>query len=119
VVVDVVATPSFTPPPPSEASQSDRPAAPTKASQPSQPSQPTQSSAPSETPKPSATPEPSSTTAPTHTSTPETPQAEFVKDVTIPDGTEMTPNQPFTKTWRYRNSGNVEWGEIREFEYSP
>jgi len=111
VVVDVVATPSFTPPPPSEASQSDRPAAPTKASQPSQPSQPTQSSAPSETPKPSATPEPSSTTAPTHTSTPETPQAEFVKDVTIPDGTEMTPNQPFTKTWRYRNSGNVEWGE--------
>jgi hypothetical protein len=23
----------------------------------------------------------------------------------------MRPNQPFTKTWRYRNSGNVPWGQ--------
>ena len=31
--------------------------------------------------------------------------------MTIPDGTEMKPNQAFTKTWRYRNSGSVPWGD--------
>ncbi|SKX29253.1 Helix-turn-helix [Mycobacteroides abscessus subsp. massiliense] len=33
----------------------------------------------------------------------------FVAHVTIPDGTRMTPNQMFEKTWRIRNSGTVHW----------
>jgi hypothetical protein len=30
-------------------------------------------------------------------------------DDTIPNGTLMAPGQPFTKTWRVRNSGTVPW----------
>lgn len=30
-------------------------------------------------------------------------------DVTIPDGTHLKPNQPFTKTWRLVNSGTCTW----------
>jgi hypothetical protein len=33
----------------------------------------------------------------------------YVKDVTIPDNTAMTPGQSFTKTWRVRNSGSCDW----------
>ncbi len=33
----------------------------------------------------------------------------FVSDVTIPDGTVMSPGQSFTKTWRIRNSGSTSW----------
>ena len=36
-------------------------------------------------------------------------QAQFIKDVTIPDGTNMLPSQTFTKTWRLRNSGACTW----------
>lgn len=36
-------------------------------------------------------------------------RASFVEDVTIPDGTEMTPGQTFTKTWRLENSGTCPW----------
>lgn len=43
----------------------------------------------------------------------ETPQpcdaAGFIQDVTIPDGTKMTPGQTFTKTWRLRNNGACTW----------
>lgn len=35
--------------------------------------------------------------------------AHFVKDVNIPDGTVMTPNQSFTKTWRLTNYGTCTW----------
>jgi hypothetical protein len=38
------------------------------------------------------------------------PQAEFLGDVTIPDGTVLNPGEPFTKIWRFRNSGHVPWG---------
>jgi polar amino acid transport system substrate-binding protein len=34
---------------------------------------------------------------------------EFVEDVTIPDGTEMSPGQEFDKVWRVRNSGTCAW----------
>jgi len=37
--------------------------------------------------------------------------AEFVEDVTIPDETVLEPGQAFTKTWRVRNNGVMEWGE--------
>jgi len=33
----------------------------------------------------------------------------FVKDVTIPDGTKMTPGQSFTKTWLVSNTGTCAW----------
>jgi hypothetical protein len=33
----------------------------------------------------------------------------FVTDVTIPDGTVMTPGQAFTKTWRVQNNGTCTW----------
>jgi hypothetical protein len=36
-------------------------------------------------------------------------QSTFVSDVTIPDGTKMTQNQQFTKTWRVQNSGTCPW----------
>jgi hypothetical protein len=36
-------------------------------------------------------------------------QAKFVRDVTIPDGTDMDPGEEFTKTWRLQNSGSCTW----------
>ncbi len=33
----------------------------------------------------------------------------YVADVSIPDNTNMTPGQTFTKTWRVRNSGTCTW----------
>jgi hypothetical protein len=33
----------------------------------------------------------------------------YVADVTIPDGTVMTPGNAFSKTWRVRNSGTCKW----------
>jgi hypothetical protein len=36
-------------------------------------------------------------------------QAMFIYDVTIPDGTIMSPNQSFTKTWMLRNIGTCTW----------
>lgn len=33
----------------------------------------------------------------------------FVRDVTIPDGTQMTPGQSFTKTWLVSNTGSCAW----------
>ena len=33
----------------------------------------------------------------------------FISDVTIPDGTIMSPNQTFTKTWRLQNIGVCTW----------
>jgi len=36
-------------------------------------------------------------------------QAEFVSDVTIPDGTQIGPGSSFTKTWRLKNTGSCTW----------
>ncbi|MBI3737926.1 MAG: hypothetical protein HY258_02645 [Chloroflexi bacterium] len=33
----------------------------------------------------------------------------YVADVTVPDGTTMTPGQTFVKTWRVQNSGTCAW----------
>ncbi|MHC5954166.1 NBR1-Ig-like domain-containing protein, partial [Streptococcus pyogenes] len=35
--------------------------------------------------------------------------AQFIKDVTIPDGTNFNPGDTFTKTWRLRNIGTCAW----------
>ncbi len=58
-----------------------------------QPTQPTQTLAPSQ---------PSSTPAVCD-------KADFVEDITIPDGTNMVPGEQFTKTWRLKNTGTCTW----------
>jgi len=35
--------------------------------------------------------------------------AQFIDDVTIPDGTTLEPNETFTKTWRLKNTGTCSW----------
>lgn len=55
------------------------------------------------TPVPSLTPLP-----PTVTSVP-CYRAQFVTDVTVPDGATFAPNQGFVKTWRLRNNGSCNW----------
>ncbi len=78
------------------------------------------------TPAPTATPQPSPTPQPTATETPgPTPTASprprtcqgvlnaaYVTDVTIPDYfSELSPGQPFTKTWSVRNTGDCPWND--------
>lgn len=58
--------------------------------------------------------QPTATSLPTSTSTPtEIPlpcnRAEFVRDVTIDDGTEFLPGTEFTKIWRLKNTGSCTW----------
>ena len=66
-----------------------------------------------DTPPPNtATPEPPTATntplvQPTNTQICD--QAEFITDVTIPDGTIFSPGDTFTKTWRIKNSGTCSW----------
>lgn len=36
-------------------------------------------------------------------------RAEFVADVTIPDGTELEFGSPIVKTWRVKNNGKIAW----------
>ncbi|MCW5888496.1 MAG: hypothetical protein KIT07_10275, partial [Anaerolineales bacterium] len=36
-------------------------------------------------------------------------QAYFVADISVPDNTQMTKGQTFTKTWRIRNNGTCTW----------
>jgi hypothetical protein len=66
------------------------------------------------TPLPTATPVPPTATpippTPTFTATPiPCNLAQFVSDVTIPDGTVVSPGSTFTKTWRLKNTGACTW----------
>jgi hypothetical protein len=36
-------------------------------------------------------------------------RADFVADVTVPDGTRFDPNKQFVKTWRLKNTGTCTW----------
>jgi hypothetical protein len=66
---------------------------------------------PSKTATPTVTPIPP-TKVPTSTATPFVRNcnwAEFVRDITIPDGTEIEGGAAFTKTWRLRNVGECTW----------
>ena len=57
------------------------------------------------------------TITPTVTGTPPSPtpgpaacdRAQFITDVTVPDGTVFAPNTVFTKTWRLKNVGTCTW----------
>ncbi len=57
------------------------------------------------------TPIPPTSVVPTGgpTSTSGCDRAQFVSDVTVPDGTTFAPNAPFTKTWRLKNAGTCTW----------
>jgi hypothetical protein len=57
----------------------------------------------SPTPEGTATPEASPTVA-------QCDNAQYVSDVTVPDGTQMTPGQKFVKTWQLKNTGSCTWG---------
>ena len=47
--------------------------------------------------------------APAASPTPVCDQAAFVKDINIPDGSQIAPGAAFTKTWRLRNAGVCTW----------
>jgi hypothetical protein len=55
------------------------------------------------------TPTPIFTNTPIPTATSNCNIMKFETDVTIPDGTIMTPGQAFTKTWRLKNAGTCTW----------
>lgn len=65
---------------------------------------------------PEATRAPTETAVPTNNPFESTPtgitcdDAKWVADVTVPDGTEMTPGQDFVKTWMVKNTGSCTWG---------
>jgi len=69
--------------------------------------------APSPTPTlylPSATPiQATSTPRPAATAVTYCDWAMFIKDVSIPDGTLLSPGEVFTKTWRLQNRGTCTW----------
>jgi hypothetical protein len=44
-------------------------------------------------------------------------QLRFVSDVTIPDNTQMTPGQTFTKTWKVKNIGSCAWDAGFKFTF--
>jgi predicted small secreted protein len=54
-------------------------------------------------------PLPISTNTPAATATTNCNTAQFITDVTVPDGTLMTPSQAFTKKWRIKNIGSCAW----------
>ncbi len=59
------------------------------------------------TPAPTGTPVPTSTRQ--ASATPVCDQAQFVRDVNIPDGSQLAPGAAFTKTWLLRNAGVCTW----------
>jgi hypothetical protein len=52
---------------------------------------------------------PASTRPPAASATPVCDQAQFIRDVTIPDGSQVEPGASFTKTWRLKNAGACTW----------
>jgi hypothetical protein len=56
-----------------------------------------------------STPLPAITNTPPVTATTNCNVAQFITDVTIPDGTVMVPSEAFNKKWRIKNSGTCTW----------
>jgi hypothetical protein len=65
------------------------------------------------TPTPTNTPGPVTVTVPPSSCD----RAQFVRDVTIPDGTVMAPGSTFTKTWRLKNVGACAWSTSYQLVY--
>ncbi|MCI0518908.1 MAG: hypothetical protein L0Z70_01460 [Chloroflexi bacterium] len=82
-----------------------------------QPAAPTPTLVPVQPTATQAAVQPSPTLAPTATPIP-CDRAEFVKDVTVPDGTEMDAGETFVKTWRLRNNGSCTWNSSYALVYS-
>ncbi len=45
-------------------------------------------------------------------------QAQFVSDITVPDGAAFTPGASFTKTWRFMNAGTCTWTTSYKLVYA-
>ena len=62
---------------------------------------------------PTPTPVTPTSTGPTNTPVPTAgaacDRAQFISDVTVPDGTSFAPNAAFSKTWRVKNVGTCTW----------
>jgi hypothetical protein len=77
-------------------------------------------STPTATETATLTPQPSLTPSTPATAVPTLPcyAMSFVRDITVPDNTPMTPGQKFTKTWRVRNSGTCAWDVGFKFTFA-
>jgi hypothetical protein len=69
---------------------------------------------PTPTPTPTVTPTATMPPTPTRTPTPTAPPIPcdwvgFVKDISVPDGTNLHPDETATKTWRLKNIGTCTW----------
>lgn len=66
-----------------------------------------------DSPGPTPTPIVPTATGPTNTPVPTAggacDRAQFISDVTVPDGTAFAPNASFSKTWRLKNVGTCTW----------
>ncbi len=80
---------------------------------------PTSAPAPITVVAPTTAPGPAPTTKATAAPQPVacTPNAAFVADVTVPDGTQWHPNQAFNKIWRLKNTGNCAWSGQYQLAY--
>jgi len=83
-------------------------AAPTPSGFPTSPPGQTPAAAPSPTTAPAAT-QPAATPVPPSPTPIPCDRAKFVKDVTIPDNSEVSPGAGFVKTWRLQNDGSCTW----------
>ncbi|MGQ9625755.1 MAG: NBR1-Ig-like domain-containing protein [Anaerolineae bacterium] len=64
------------------------------------------------TPTPADTPTSTATATSTVTPTPTcVPDAKFISDITVPDGSTFLPGEPIHKIWRMKNTGTCSWGE--------
>jgi hypothetical protein len=85
------------------------------------PATPTDTPSPAtDTPAPTASPTSGDSTA---TATSQTAglgadRAEFVSDISVPDGTQMQPGEDFVKTWRIKNIGESTWTTSYSLIYS-
>jgi len=44
-------------------------------------------------------------------------RAQFITDITVPDGTKYAPGTAFTKVWRLKNTGTCEWDTSFDIAY--
>lgn len=84
------------------------PATATREPPPTNPVVATATRAPTDRPASTATPTPTNEEPPVSNGA-ATDKAEFVADVTVPDGTNFAPGEAFVKTWRLKNTGTTTW----------